>query len=528
MMMTITTSLVIPNLIQTVHRQGPYGNTTLHVSRNSKPFVQFVFTDSALQSLMDVSYENQPDADSKLNEIRRLYEQNAALFSSEEENLESSYVDCSTDIEILLQKHRDFLEQIDVYKTYNNRHPLITKLIIEIIDYYLNEYLVHQENFSHEQLEQTHRCFQQAIVEQNYLKYFIEAYTFTNHFHHILNKHLAVYILDYFNCPSSSSMKNYRLINCLVHIVTLIIHHPDRHLYRFKGVTYRGMRMRRVDLEKYPIGNAILNRTFVSTSKVRSIAQCFAGNSSSNDEVSVMFKYTIKRNRTAINVEYFSSIRDEREVLILPFSVFKVVDRLDNDPQMSPPVLFEIDLEECEEDMNERRILRNIPHRTKSGKRYSYLRFLWILLALLLTLPGIYLFKGTTKSNPDEPIWKNSSFFLSNNLNICPVFLDHCPSINNRSVWNAQQAKNVTLLRTPVRYVAILHTASQQCQTFDLCLLKIRTWQNEHMQEKGWTDIGYNFLIGADGEVFQGRGWQYVGSHCRDFNNKSIGMQSIV
>ena len=83
-------------------------------------------------------------------------------------------------------------------------------------------------------------------------------------------------------------------------------------------------------------------------------------------------------------------------------------------------------------------------------------------------------------------------------------------------------------MRTPVPYVAILHTASQQCQTFDLCLLKIRTWQNEHMQEKGWTDIGYNFLIGADGEVFQGRGWQYVGSHCRDFNNKSIGMQSIV
>ena len=31
--------------------------------------------------------------------------------------------------------------------------------------------------------------FRNAIHEQNYFKYFIKAYTFTNDFHHILNKH---------------------------------------------------------------------------------------------------------------------------------------------------------------------------------------------------------------------------------------------------------------------------------------------------------------------------------------------------
>ncbi len=103
------------------------------------------------------------------------------------------------------------------------------------------------------------------------------------------------------------------------------------------------------DLKSYTIGNHILNRSFLSTSKNRSVAQLFTGNNQGNqNQISVLIKYTIKQNQTAIDIEHLSTIQDEKEVLILPFAVFQVKDRIENNPQMSPPVLVEIDLEECE------------------------------------------------------------------------------------------------------------------------------------------------------------------------------------
>ncbi|CAF2850049.1 unnamed protein product, partial [Rotaria sp. Silwood2] len=203
--------------------------------------------------------------------------------------------------------------------------------------------------------------FKQAIQEQNYLKYFIKAYTLTNNFYRVLNKHLALYILDYFDTSSySSSPTKYHLINCLVHIVTLLINHPDIHKYKYKGIAYRGLLMTRNDLEHYTAGTHILNRSFVSTSKNPSVAKVFADNREQNIlqqisdhhdlvQVSVLLKYTIKQNQTAIDIEHISMVEDEKEVLILPFSVFQIKDRIDNSPKLCPPVLVEIELEECED-----------------------------------------------------------------------------------------------------------------------------------------------------------------------------------
>lgn len=44
------------------------------------------------------------------------------------------------------------------------------------------------------------------------------------------------------------------------------------------------------------------------------------------------------------------------------------------------------------------------------------------------------------------------------------------------------------------------------------------------MNRRGWTDIGYNFLVGEDGNVYEGRGWGKKGAHSVPFNGKSIGI----
>jgi len=43
----------------------------------------------------------------------------------------------------------------------------------------------------------------------------------------------------------------------------------------------------------------------------------------------------------------------------------------------------------------------------------------------------------------------------------------------------------------------------------------------------GWDDIGYNFLVGEDGNVYEGRGWDTVGTHAKGYNSKSIGIAFI-
>ena len=38
----------------------------------------------------------------------------------------------------------------------------------------------------------------------------------------------------------------------------------------------------------------------------------------------------------------------------------------------------------------------------------------------------------------------------------------------------------------------------------------------------GWDDIGYNFVIGGDGRVYEGRGWDRVGAHTKGWNSISV------
>ena len=42
-----------------------------------------------------------------------------------------------------------------------------------------------------------------------------------------------------------------------------------------------------------------------------------------------------------------------------------------------------------------------------------------------------------------------------------------------------------------------------------------------------WSDIGYSFLIGGDGRVYEGRGWERVGAHTGGYNSRGYGVSFI-
>ena len=44
----------------------------------------------------------------------------------------------------------------------------------------------------------------------------------------------------------------------------------------------------------------------------------------------------------------------------------------------------------------------------------------------------------------------------------------------------------------------------------------------------GWAGIGYNFAVDLDGTVYEGRGWDGVGSQCPGFNRSGVGVYVAV
>jgi hypothetical protein len=81
------------------------------------------------------------------------------------------------------------------------------------------------------------------------------------------------------------------------------------------------------DLKKYEIGTKILTKTFSSTSKKLDVALKLLGNDwDAHDRLSTICIYEIRNPRTALDIEQISVFQDEEEVLILPFSAFKIID----------------------------------------------------------------------------------------------------------------------------------------------------------------------------------------------------------
>ncbi|XP_060557418.1 peptidoglycan recognition protein 3-like [Ruditapes philippinarum] len=113
-----------------------------------------------------------------------------------------------------------------------------------------------------------------------------------------------------------------------------------------------------------------------------------------------------------------------------------------------------------------------------------------------------------------------------NNVNDETPTWPGCPSIITRSQWGARAAKSTTPMTSAPMYVVIHHGAGTRCFTPEKCQEIVRDYQNLHMDTRKWSDIGYNFIVGEDGNVYEGRGWGIRGAHAgtSELNKKSLGI----
>jgi len=58
----------------------------------------------------------------------------------------------------------------------------------------------------------------------------------------------------------------------------------------------------------------------------------------------------------------------------------------------------------------------------------------------------------------------------------------------------------------------------------DVTINEVRRW---HVEERGWRDVGYHFLIQRDGTIDEGRPIEQTGAHTRGHNWDSIGIAIV-
>jgi N-acetylmuramoyl-L-alanine amidase len=75
-----------------------------------------------------------------------------------------------------------------------------------------------------------------------------------------------------------------------------------------------------------------------------------------------------------------------------------------------------------------------------------------------------------------------------------------------------------------VPYVFVHHTAMSTCHSKEECIAEMQEIQDLHMDTNGWSDIGYSFLLGDDGRIYEARGFNVVGAHTRGYNDVGYGI----
>ncbi|XP_030568529.1 peptidoglycan-recognition protein SA [Drosophila novamexicana] len=102
-----------------------------------------------------------------------------------------------------------------------------------------------------------------------------------------------------------------------------------------------------------------------------------------------------------------------------------------------------------------------------------------------------------------------------------------CPQMKLKRQWGGKPAHGINYQVRPVRFVVIHHTVTSACSGFVQCAELLQGMQSYHQTQLDYHDIGYNFLIGNDGIVYEGTGWGIAGAHTYGYNANGTGIAFI-
>ncbi|CAF1583511.1 unnamed protein product, partial [Adineta steineri] len=182
----------------------------------------------------------------------------------------------------------------------------------------------------------------------------IKAYTAPLEFYKVVNQHCIKVLPDLLQANGKPANT---LATSIFYLIASFNYDPTlRPNDAYTGLVYRGLKMTLDYIQTYKKGELVVNRPFISTSKRINVANMFAGVGEyghfrrmkfSNNllQVSVRFTYRINRIETrAIDIANISIIHAEEEVLLMPLSIFRILDITFDENQS----LWDIELEDCD------------------------------------------------------------------------------------------------------------------------------------------------------------------------------------
>jgi hypothetical protein len=87
---------------------------------------------------------------------------------------------------------------------------------------------------------------------------------------------------------------------------------------------------------------------------------------------------------------------------------------------------------------------------------------------------------------------------------------------DNAEGWYVYSGDLRAVYRTVVVHHSVLYETDDPAT--------MRAIQQQHMDLRGWADIGYHFGVGQSGQVFAGRALDVRGTHVESFNTGSVGV----
>ncbi|CAF1338126.1 unnamed protein product [Didymodactylos carnosus] len=304
---------------EAINRIEPNGSTALHVAsyQGHKEIVELLLQNHANHAIIN-KHNCTPLEEAKTDEIKQ-------LIITRRKNTRF----CSVAIEWILatndadyQAH-EYWKKLEAY----GKDPKFYHFIN-----YIKEDYVEKDLKEIDRIDTIRQYFDRAFMERDPL-YLIKAYTADTGFYSTLNVHLAQLRLE--NLTAIDNLSR-------AHLIAIIARHPKFDALSYIGTTYRGMLIIDEDLKQYKVGTRILTKTFSSTSKEIAVARRFLDSSDSSGRFDAICTYTIRNQRTALDIEKVSVFKDEQEVLILPYSAFKIIEIRRNESRI------EIELKECE------------------------------------------------------------------------------------------------------------------------------------------------------------------------------------
>ena len=120
---------------------------------------------------------------------------------------------------------------------------------------------------------------------------------------------------------------------------------------------------------------------------------------------------------------------------------------------------------------------------------------------------------------------KTTKFTDSNIDQMIPKRLDvDKPKIISRAEWGARNPKYDYSNHPYFNKMTLHHSAGWAATTLEEGKAAVKSIQEFHQDGRGWSDIGYHFLVDMGGNIYQGRPETVLGAHVGGANTGNIGV----